>query len=264
MINVFDFDGVVCDSIRECRRIAWYAFVGGAVADFGIEVPDRVRERFGHQRPFMRQLAHFIVPLLDGPEIADRASFDARCDELAAVDTRAFTAAADAYRAAVRGARRAEWLACHDVHPEVVALLDGAYIATARDGESVLELLAAHGVRMDPERIFASLTSKTGALAEIAGLEGVDPAGVQLIDDSVVNCLAARKAKFGAAWASWGYGAPGDEAIARDDGIPVLKLADAPGVAGRYRQPGDRPRRIGDRAPRGVERALRVRGDRRP
>ena len=228
MISVFDFDGVVCDSIRECRRIAWYAFVNGAVADFATEVPDRVRDRFGRQRPFMRQLVHFIVPLPEGPEIADRAAFDARFDELAAGDARAFTEAAHAYRAAVRGARHAEWLACHDVQPKIVALLGGAYIATARDRESVLDLLAAHGVRMDPERIFASLTDKTGALAEISRLEGVDPAGVQLVDDSVVNCLAARKAKFGAAWASWGYGAPGDDAIARDNGIPVLTLADLP------------------------------------
>jgi hypothetical protein len=81
-------------------------------------------------------------------------------------------------------------------------------------------------VQANAARIFDELSEKTAALGEIAERESLAPADVWLLDDSIDNCLAVQAAGFGAGWASWGCGDPGDEAIALAHGIPVMGLDD--------------------------------------
>lgn len=226
---VLDFDGVLCESAGECLQIAWCAHTGVPVEAFpprehSYRVPADVAERYWRTRPYMRHMAHFVVPLLDAPPPADRAAFAERFASLPEGLADAFADAARAYRAQVRRLRREAWLDLHGVWPEVSRLVDGAYIATARDRASVLEILGAHGVRADCGRIFDTLSDKRAALGEIAERESLAPADLWLLDDSIDNCLAARAAGFGAGWASWGCSAPGDEAIAMEHGIAVITL----------------------------------------
>jgi phosphoglycolate phosphatase-like HAD superfamily hydrolase len=226
---VLDFDGVLCDSAGECLDIIW-----ASSNDFGIEafaardgkhaVPAEVAEAYWSTRPYMRHLQHFIVPLLGGPVPEDRAAFAERFASLAPGVADAFAKAARTYREAVRAGRRDDWLARHGVWPQVAELVDGAYIATARDRASVIDILAAHGVQADPARIFDELTEKTATLARIAARESLTPDKVWLLDDSVDNCRAAKAAGFGAGWASWGCSGPGDEATAVAHAIPVIRL----------------------------------------
>ncbi len=229
---VLDFDGVLCDSATECLYIGWYAHTGAPVDAFAAldggeyDVPAEVAERYWRTRPFMRHLAQFVVPLLDAPAPVGRAAFAERFASLPDGLADEFAVAARDYRAAVSDRYRDSWLALHGVWPEVSRLVDGAYLATARDSASVLEILGSHGVRPDPARIFDRLTEKTAALAEIAARESLDRAEVWLLDDSIDNCLAAQAEGFGAGWASWGCGDPGDEAIAIAHDIPVVTLGD--------------------------------------
>jgi phosphoglycolate phosphatase-like HAD superfamily hydrolase len=226
---VLDFDGVLCESAGECLQIAWCAHAGVPVEAFPprercYRVPADVAERYWRTRPFMRHLAHFVMPLVDGPVASDRAAFAERFASLPAGLADEFAQSARRYREAVRAQRREAWLALHGVWPQVSRLVDGAYIATARDSASVLEILGAHGVRPDPARIFDTLSEKQTALGAIAERERRARADVWLLDDSIDNCRAARAAGFGAGWASWGCGDPGDEAIAIAHDIPVITL----------------------------------------
>jgi FMN phosphatase YigB (HAD superfamily) len=225
---VLDFDGVLCDSAAECLQICWWALQGASAAAFEDPVPLDVAERYWRTRPFMRHLGHFVVPLLDGPAPADRAAFAERFARLPDGLADGFARDARAYRATVSVEHRDAWLALHGVWEQVARLVDGAYLATARDRASVAEILGAHGVRVDPARIFDELTEKTATLDEVARRESLPREDVWLLDDSIDNCLAAQDAGFGAGWASWGCGDPGDRAIADDHGIPVLALADIP------------------------------------
>lgn len=233
---VLDFDGVLCDSAAECLRICWFAMTGKSVAAFSSAeaVPTDVAARYWHTRPFMRHLAHFVVPLLDGPAPHDRAAFAERFDGLPEGFADAFAAKARAYRTAVRDRQRAAWLDLHGVWSQVADLIPGAYLATARDRDSVVEILGAHGFRPDPARIYEELSEKTSTLATIAVRESLAHADVWLLDDSIDNCLAARDAGFDAGWASWGCGDPGDEAIARANQIPVVTLDDVAELSSRY------------------------------
>ena len=226
---VLDFDGVLCDSATECLHIIWPAHKGFGVEAFGAgaeryAVPADIAARYWRTRPYMRHMAHFLVPLLDGPAPVDRAEFAQRFASLPEGMADDFARAAGVYRAAVRARRRDTWLALHGVWPQVCALVDGAYIATARDRAAVLDILGAHGVRPDPARIFDELVDKPAALAEIAERESIAPSEVWLLDDSIDNCIAVRDAGFGAGWASWGCGDPGDKALAIAHCIPVIAL----------------------------------------
>ncbi len=227
-VLVFDFDGVLCDSLEECIMVAWYAHTGAPVGDFaerGLDgVPPAVAERFERCRPFMRHVPHLLVPIVESGTLATQESFDARFAAIGADEADAFAQAAERYRAALRREYPEQWSARHAVERRLTGVIRGAYIATARDAASVGHILRAHGMAIHDENVFGSLRCKPLALDAIATREARPRAEVVLVDDSLENCLAARQDGFGAHWASWGYHRPGDAETARRCGIRVLTV----------------------------------------
>lgn len=229
-VLVLDFDGVLCDALDECTLVAHLVHAGLAPADFAdpglAGIPAAVIEHVRRCRPFMRHLGHFIVPLVTTVPPPDRAAFAAQFARIPRAQVEAFIDAATTFRAAVRRDHEAQWLEHHHVKGRVAARANGAYIATARDAESVWQILRSHGARPNAARIFPSLRDKTGALEVIASLESVTAADVRFVDDSIENCLAATAAGYTAEWASWGHHAPGDAEIAHEHGIRSLTIDD--------------------------------------
>jgi phosphoglycolate phosphatase-like HAD superfamily hydrolase len=225
---VFDFDGVLCDSLEECMMVAWYAYDGKPVRWFlnpGLAgVPDDVVARFQGCRPFMRHLAHFLVPLVEHDLPGTHGEFATRFDALPGEQIESFARAAEGFRAKLRARHPEPWRARHTVDVRLADLVRDGYIATARDRDSVGQILGSHGIEVPESRIFGSLRDKTEALAKIAERESLDPLHVVLVDDSVENCLAARSSGFDAYWASWGYHADGDAATAVRHGISVVTV----------------------------------------
>lgn len=229
-VVVLDFDGVLCDSLAECTLVAYLAHEGlpsRSFVDPGLAgVPNSVIQRIARCRPFMRHLGHFIVPLRSTGVVNDRADFNARYEEVPKASVEAFIDAAVDVRQAVRSTYEPQWLAQQHVDARLATLAAGAYIATARDAASVINILRAHAIETDRNRIFGSLREKVSALRSIATLESVDRACVVLVDDSIENCLAATAAGYGAEWASWGYHEPGDADTARAHRILALTVDD--------------------------------------
>lgn len=225
---VFDFDGVLCDSLDECMMVAWYVRDGKPVRSFldpGLKgVPKHIVERFQGCRPFMCHLAHFLVPLVELDPPGSRAEFAARFDALPSEDIERFASAAEGFRAELRVKHPESWRARHTVEARLGNLVRDGYIATARDRDSVGQILGAEGIDVPDERIFGSLRDKTDALHEIAERESLEPIDVVLVDDSIENCVAARRSGFAAYWARWGYHADGDAQTAREHGIPVVTV----------------------------------------
>lgn len=226
---VFDFDGVLCDSLEECMMVAWYAHTRAEAICFvdpGLAgVPADVIDRFRRCRPFMRHLAHFLVPLVVETGLpTTHADFAARYEALPSADVERFAADADAYRARIRREHAEAWHARHTVESGLRELAAGAYIATARDSASVGHILSAHGFEVDPDRVFGSLRGKVPALRRIALRESRSPAEVVLVDDSIENCIAARQVGFAAYWAEWGYHADDDAETARRYGIAGVSV----------------------------------------
>lgn len=225
---VFDFDGVLCDSLEECMMVAWYAHAGESLERFvapGLDgVPTDVVQRFEVCRPFMRHLGHFFVALVDRELPSTHDEFAARYDALAGDASERFVRAAEAYRAGLRAEHASAWRARHAVETRLGPLAGDGYVATARDHDSVSQILGGHGIAIPGDRVFGSLRDKTRALRLIAQRESLAPRDVVLVDDSIQNCIAAREAGFAAYWASWGYHADGDAGTAVAHGIPVMTV----------------------------------------
>jgi hypothetical protein len=141
-VLVFDFDGVICDSWRECALVTWSAHYNRPPAEFSIAafdaLPTGFIERFRMLRGFARHLGHFLVSLLaDSEQIRTQADFD-RCYGALAPDTvKEFVTRASCYRETVRKGNRECWLTFHHMYEGMPNLLselaDHLYVVTARD-----------------------------------------------------------------------------------------------------------------------------------
>ena len=227
-VLALDFDGVICDSLEEGLLISWNAHMSAPVRAFvepGLDaVPPEVVDRFTCCRPFTRHVGHWLVPFVIRSIPTTQAEFSARYDELPGSAIEVFAAAAGRYRSQVRGAYPRQWLARHHVQPGLGDVVADAYIVTARDGESVRQILDAHAMGVDETRIFGSCTDKPAALGSIATREELAPADVTLVDDNIENCLAACAAGYGVWWATWGYKTAADEALAVTRGVTAISI----------------------------------------
>jgi phosphoglycolate phosphatase-like HAD superfamily hydrolase len=227
-VFALDFDGVICDSLPEGLLISWNAHTGAPVEAFvepGLAgVPPEEIDRFTRCRPFTRHLGHWLVPFVISSVPATHAEFAARYDELPEQAITTFMAAAARYRTQVRRDYPDRWLAHHSVQPQLRDVLIGAYVVTARDIDSVRQILNAHAMGIDDSRIFGSRGDKHDALRTIAVREAVAPADVTLVDDNIENCVAAHVAGYGAWWATWGYNAAADRAHAITHGIRAISI----------------------------------------
>jgi phosphoglycolate phosphatase-like HAD superfamily hydrolase len=236
-VLVFDFDGVICDSWRECALVTWSAHHNRPPAEFGIAafdaLPTGFIERFRELRGFVRHLGHFLVPLLAASDLMrTQEDFD-RCYGALAPDTvDEFVTKASRYRATVRNGKRECWLALHHMYEGMPDLLSELaahlYVVTARDSASVRDLLSSQGIDLSLDRIYGEQQSKLTALADIQAREGVEAERVHFVDDSLSNIVAAREAGHSVKWAMWGYSAPEHSEKAARLGVPRLALSDLP------------------------------------
>lgn len=236
-VLVLDFDGVICDSWRECAFITWAGQHGWAPSEFAASsfpaIPGAFIQRFLALRGYARHLGHFLVPVLpSSAQISCRADFDLYYAGLAPEVVATFVERALRFRASVRNRHREQWLAFHVLYEGVPELLsplsDRLYIVTGRDRQSIRELLARHGIAVPSERIYSERGSKGAALCDIQASEH---AGVHFIDDDLDDVVAAKAAGHRAVWALWGYSAPEDRARAVRLGVPVLSLPELPAAA---------------------------------
>ncbi len=239
-VLALDFDGVICDSLHECVLVSWNSHFGYAVADFGSDgltrIPQDYLDRFRASRGYARCLGHFLLPLLGGPEVfGSQAEFDAAFRGLPERLVARFVERAERYRSAVRRHRRRAWLQLHTLYPGVLDVVSHhqPYVVTARDRESVVELLAAGGVSFDPCRVYGKQVDKRRALADIVDREGIPTRALWFVDDNLPTVIAAGRAGVSARWARWGFAAPEHGPLARRLGVPSIDLAELAGLVPR-------------------------------
>jgi phosphoglycolate phosphatase-like HAD superfamily hydrolase len=237
-VLVLDFDGVICDSWRECALVTWAAQHGWAPERFGVTawkaLPATFVERFRALRGYARHLGHFLVPVLvDSAQVTSQDDFDRYYTSLPPEAVAEFIRRASAYRVAARTRRRTHWLAMHDLYPGLASLLSRKlphlYIVTARDSDSVRKLLSQHGITVKSERIYGEQHSKNAALADIQVRERAE---LFFVDDSIDNVIAAQADGHHVAWALWGYSAPEHHTKATRLRVPMLSLHDLPALGG--------------------------------
>lgn len=236
---VFDFDGVLFDTARECLAIAYRAAreLPAAWAE-----PYRAREAPAPdvEQSFLRH-RHWVGPpwqyavLLRA--IAERAlprtteEFLARAAALRG-ELEPFTGRYFAARGAL-AADRARWLALVAPFPEACRELarlharGAAAILSTRDDASI-RLLSSHylGLELAPGALLprSGPREKWEILLEAAAARGLSPRDVFFLDDYLPHALPAHHRGIAAHLARWGYLGDGDVEAALTAGMPCLQL----------------------------------------
>jgi phosphoglycolate phosphatase-like HAD superfamily hydrolase len=229
-----DFDGVICDGFTECLLVTWYGWHDGRLGDFGAAgvsaVPPTFVEKFAHCRAFAKNLAQFYVAFLTGVELVQtQVEFERLFATAPTEAVEQFVRKVTAYRASVRGALRSYWLDQHTLYPGIATYLRQlnvpAFIVTAKDADSVAEILQHAGVPFAYDRIYGDLRDKQAAWADVMSRVGTTSRrDVAVVDDNVLNALSAHQAGFRALWALWGYRTGDHARIAREHAVPAIDL----------------------------------------
>lgn len=240
---VFDFDGVLFETDRECLAIAYRA-VRELAAPWA--APYRAREAPSEdvERAFLAH-RHRVGPpwqyavLLRA--IAER-TLPATTDEFlarAAAERGALEGFTERYFAARHAVAedRARWLAL--VTP--IAASTGEFqrlharglaaILSTRDDESIRRLLAHYlGVELAPGELLprSGPREKWEILLETAAARGLAPGDVFFVDDFIAHALPAHRRGIAAHLARWGYVGEGDVDAALTAGMPCLQLSELP------------------------------------
>lgn len=234
-ILALDFEGFICDGLNECLLVTWNGYHEKALSDFSDQgltsLPPEFVERFTYLRNFAKHIGHFFVSLLDpSPDISSQEDFDAVYASLPSEVIDLFMQKVTSYREQARSARRAMWLNYYTLYPGMDTFLANVdvptYIVTAKDRESVIEILSNNALTFPSKNVFGEQRSKLTALALIKQLEQVSSDEIHFFDDHLMNVLQAKNAGYRAYWATWGYHLPEQFQLAREWGIESISLHD--------------------------------------
>ena len=247
---VFDFDGVLFETDRECLAIAYRAVrelpAAWAEPYRAREEPDAALTRafLAHRHrvgpPWQYAVLLRAIALRTLPETTEQflAQAAALRGELEPFTERYFAA-----RGAV-AADRARWLALSTPFAGAVREFQRlhargeAAILSTRDDASI-RLLCAHylGIELGPGALLprSGPREKWEILLETAAARGLAPADVFFVDDYLHHALPAHRRGVAAHLARWGYVGEGDLEAALTAGMPCLQLPDL-GAAIRARE----------------------------
>ncbi|MBX3154702.1 MAG: HAD family hydrolase [Deltaproteobacteria bacterium] len=227
MRYVFDFDGVLFDTARECLAIAYAAVHGDRATPPPDVATAFLRHRYWVGPPW--QYAVLLDCIAGGELPASTAAFLAIC----ARRERELAGFTETYFAA-RGrlaADRARWLALASPYPSTRAFVDlhargAAAILSTRD-ETSIRTLCEHYLGIAPVQLpRAGRQAKWEILVEAAAQRGLEPRRVFFLDDYLHHAMPAHECGFATYLATWGYLGPGDTEHALTGGLPCLQLTD--------------------------------------
>jgi phosphoglycolate phosphatase-like HAD superfamily hydrolase len=240
-ILALDFDGVLCDGMREYFESAWRAcrrLGAGAPA----APPAGLFESFARLRPLvetgweMTAVVHALHAGASPAALEKDWRPDAWLADLPATRDDA-AAALDRVRDEWIAADERGWLESHRFYPGVVARLAGllagpvaVHVVTTKEGRFARQLLRRQGVELPAGRVLGkeARRPKRAILRELAA--GGDAARVWFVEDRLptLRDVTAEPALAGASLflAAWGYNTPEDREAARRDGRIVLLALD--------------------------------------
>lgn len=228
-----DFDGVICDSIREGLRTAWQVCRQIRGGD-GSPSPETLAA-FVRLRPVLEYGWEFPVLLLaflEGvPEADLLRDFQTvwrdrvlTTHHLSPID---LAARFDAARDRAIQANRADWLADQGLYPGVAdrlrAILQSGlmvFVLTTKEGRFARQLLEIHGVTMPAAQVWGKEQARPKAelLRVLHHDTGVGYDDIWFVEDRLKTLQAAERqtdlSAIGLFFATWGYSTPTDRAEA--------------------------------------------------
>jgi phosphoglycolate phosphatase-like HAD superfamily hydrolase len=242
-ILALDFDGVLCDGMREYFESSWRAYRGLRPAVAAVP-PAGLFERFARLRPLVEsgwEMPALVHALLAGA--SDQTLCAAWRPETWLADLGVTREAVAAELDRVRDAWIADdergWLDSHGFYPGVIERLRALagtpvrwFVITTKEGRFARTLLERQGVAPGPAQVFGkeARRPKRAILRELLGRWSAGDAGaLWFVEDRLKTLEEAKadRALDGARLflAAWGYNTPDErESARRDDRIVLLAL----------------------------------------
>ena len=248
---IFDFDGVLVNSLDEVTLTAYNTATGKQVTSLG-DLPKALVELFQHNRFHVQPIGDAILlmdwclntyrnksePILLNPheyEVLTSGTTVSVADRTHRIyETRSQFIARDPER----------WLALHRPYQplwgQLIRRLEFAFvILTNKNRDATLRLCEHFGLNIHAADVYSGDggRSKVENMRQIQKRYTDQPYGI--IDDSVKNLRELEKSfnvdmnKIRLFLASWGYTGPGDERIAIEYGYPVLCQKDVVTLLGK-------------------------------
>ena len=246
-----DFDGVVCDSERECFVSSWLThqrLAGGAEQSIGL----RTRRRFRQMRPLIRSGEDYVViqhilareesePGYAGP--ATQPAFDAYRERLGSACVGRYKSAMAATRNGLLERDRGHWLALNRLYPHMQRLLadrdlTGIRILSTKAAPLVRAILRAQRIAIPADAVFHAASNPDGADARKLDMiaEHLDDSpGTRalFVEDQLDHLLGNADPRITTCLADWGYVLPewfADHDLLRAERVRVVAAADMPAL----------------------------------
>lgn len=218
---LWDFDGVIVDSIEECLLVSYNAFLKYEMIsnDFFEDVksiPVSVREEFRKTRKYVRRAGGYYIlhqAMALGQKIQDRAGFEELFeDNIQAVkDYEDFFFSA---RVQLRAQRPQYWLDLHHPYAWVKDKWEGLkqffdfYVVSNKDVFSISLLLRNAGLALEEDHLFGQEFSsdKRMIIKHILDQTKVEKGRILFVDDNYYHLLDVRDLGVQLFFATWGYG----------------------------------------------------------
>jgi phosphoglycolate phosphatase-like HAD superfamily hydrolase len=223
-----DFDGVLCDSVREALRTAWDVCRELGVAR-DAAIPPAIGEAFVRLRPvaeFGWEFPVLAIALVDGVPEAElaqgfQASLRDRVLERHRLNRKELAQRVDSVRdRAIRSSIDA-WLADQGLYPGVAERLRKVladdiptYVITTKEGRFAHRLLEVGGVSFPPDRVWGKeqVRPKPELLRKVMERHNVPAGRVWFVEDRLKTLRAVEPEAdldaVGLFFATWGYTLP--------------------------------------------------------
>jgi FMN phosphatase YigB (HAD superfamily) len=228
-----DFDGVICDSARECMLASARACYDMRGKVMPPHLAPRRLEDFLRLRPFVRRGEDFLLIhefIDEGLAIETQADFDAAA---ARSDPARLARLSDLFlagRKALIEEDREAWPTLNTIYPEARAALElgrdrALYILSTKRPEFILEILGHAGLHVPAEKVLYPGHAPKLPVAERVRAEGGWERAV-FIDDQLDFLVDNPYPRIQVYLAGWSYIT--SEEPARAANVPVLPAADLP------------------------------------
>ena len=226
-----DFDGVICDTVREGCRSAWQVCREFVKLDGDVPPPE-LKAKFVRLRPVLESGWEFpvlVLCILDGiPEATIFRSFQTECRrrilDKYRVTPKELAARFDAVRDRAIARSLVGWLADQGLYPGMAerlqAVLRGeteVYVITTKEGRFAHKLLEIHGVTMPADRVWGKEQArpKPELLRVLARERGVEYGNIWFVEDRLKTLQSVERegdlTEMGLFLATWGYVMPTDK-----------------------------------------------------
>ncbi|MCK9282214.1 MAG: HAD family hydrolase [Melioribacteraceae bacterium] len=214
-----DFDGVICDSIKECLLITYNSYheLNGEnekLVDSIDEISQAVIEAFNKYRYLVRPASHYwmLMELIakGEKEITEALFFKSLIghDEILMKFERIFFS----NRNILMNEKTDFWMSLNTIYPQFKEYIekygdDKFYIVTNKNESAVKTILDYYSIKIDISYLFAKerFTTKESALREIAKENDLSYANILFVDDSPATIEELTPIFPNSYLANWGY-----------------------------------------------------------